>query len=51
MEEATTNGKMEEVIKDSISMIRNMVLELIPGQTEGSMWVNGPIVNDMVMVK
>ena len=51
MEEAITNGKMEEVIKDSINMIRNMALELIPGQMEGNMWVNGPIVNDMVMVK
>lgn len=41
------HGLMEELMKEIIAMIRNMVMELIHGQMGGSILGNGRMINDM----
>lgn len=45
------NGKMEENMKDSINLIKNMDLENILGQMEEDITGNGLTVNDMDKVR
>ena len=49
--EDNTPGKMEENIKDSINLIKNMDLEHIFGKTAGNISDSGKIVKDTAEVK
>ena len=41
MEKEKLYGKMGQLMRDSIKMIKNMALAYLSGQMEESMWVNG----------
>ena len=51
MAKDSINGKMAEVIVESISMIRNMVMEPIFGQMAANMWDSGLTVKETVRGK